>query len=424
MSGYTVVLICVLLAVFAMIKYRNVINPIFVFCAIFAFSVWLSTLGINQVSIPENYTYLIVGLGVLFFAAGGFLSDNKIVIKTPFNRDYSNSLFAINMNKLKVIIAIGIVSSVIELRNTLQVFRSGGLMAVYSQRLAVQFDGANNLMRKNFIESVNNQFVFQPVMYFLMVAFLILYFEKKEKKYFIFSIVTLLAVLISNGGRTVVLLFIIYFIVLFLELRQNKVLALTISRDKLKYIIGGLLSIIILFYVFASRGTNVISTIGSYFGYPIIHMQYKLNYAEQYFYTNGMSSLQGLLRPLINLFELITGYDAEILNVTGQISYIANSAYRLTPNVYYNAFVTPFYYFYCDGGLIGVALLSFLFGWFSNKTYINHINKRNNRTIILFLLSFGLPICFSFVRFQYALSTIPWAMVICLWVTHEKQNYK
>lgn len=421
MSGYTVVLICILLAICALIKYRNIINPIFVFSAIFGFSVWLSTLGIDQVAVPERKTFLIVGLGVIFFAIGGFLSDSKIVIKTPFSNKNSNSLCAINLTRLRIITVIGIASSVIELRNTIRVFRSGGLIGVYTQRLAVQFDGADNLMRKNFFESVNNQFIFQPVMYFLLVAFLILYFEKKEKKFFIFSIITLLAILISNGGRTVVLLFIIYYIVLFLELRKERVLAVTISKEKLKYIVGGFIAVIVLFYVFSSRGTNVISTIGSYFGYPIIHMQYKLHSAEQYFYTNGMASFQGLLRPIINIFEIITGYDSEILNVTGQVSNIANSAYRLTSSVYYNAFVTPFYYFYCDGGLVGVSLLSLLFGWFSNRLYINHISNRNNRTILLFMLSFGLPICFSFVRFQYALSTIPWAMIICLWVTNERR---
>ena len=420
MSGNAVIVLCAFFAVAALIRYRSIINPIFVFCSLFAFSAWLSTLGIEQVQIPSNETFLIVGIGVGFFAIGGFLSDNKVLIKLPLKSANENASYVISDTKLRIRTIIGIISSAIELRNTIKVFMSGGLIAVYSQRLAVQFDGAFNMMRKGFFESVNNQFIFQPVMYFLLIAFLIKYFENNERKYFIYSIISLLVILVSNGGRTVVLLFIIYYVVLFLELKKGKTRALTISRDKVKYLVGGVVAVIVLFYVFSKRGTNIVSTIGSYYGYPIIHMQYKLKMAEQYFYTYGMSSFQGLFRPIINVFEIISGSEADILNTTAQISNLANSAYRFTSSVYYNAFVTPFYYFYCDGGLLGVSILSFIFGWFSNRLYIKHIIKRNNRTVLLFLLSFGLPVCFSFVRFQYALSTIPWAMIICLWVTNGK----
>ena len=173
------------------------------------------------------------------------------------------------------------------------------------------------------------------------------------------------------------------------------------------------------------RKTNIIYTVGSYYGYPIIHMQYKLAMAQQYFYTYGMCSLQGLFRPILNVIKILGGGSVfQSLYKAGLISNLANSTFVFHRGLHYNAFVTAFYYFYCDGGIWGIVIFSFIFGYFSNKIYLYYrANYHDDRSTMLFLLSFGLPICFSFVRFQYALSTIPWAMVLCCWVTRNKKLF-
>lgn len=416
MSGIALIILCGLLSIIALLRYKNIFNPVVMFCTVFAFCSWLSTLKIDNVNIPSNEIYLMVGLGVLFFWVGGMMIDNPLRIKR------NNSYRVLNYKRLKIISIIGIASSIVELKNTVEVLLHGGLAAVYAQRLAVQFDGAYNAMRKSFIESVNSQFIFAPIMYFLIPAFIYLYFKEKKKKYFVYSVFALLAVLISNGGRTIVLVYIIYYLIslsLF-KAKSNKIFA--INKSNSKYWVGGTLILIILTYVFLQRQTDISKTIGSYFGYPIIHMQEKLVRAGTYQYTYGMSSFQGILRPIINVFEIITGNESLLMNNATKVSDIANAAIRLSPSVLYNAFVTPFYYFYIDFGWSGICVLSLVFGGFSNIRYRRFMKYPDDRNTILFMLSFALPICFSFVRFQYALGNIPWAMILTFFCTTKESD--
>ena len=386
------------------------------FCAIFAFCTWLSALKIDNVDIPSHKTYLMVGLGIISFWVGGMMVDNSWRIK----RD--NSYRKVNYRRLKIISIIGLISCYVELKNSIRVFMNGGLAAVYTQRLAVQFDGAYNAMRKNYIESVNSQFIFAPIMFFLIPTFIYLYFKEKKKKNFVYSVLALLAVLISNGGRTIVLTFIIYYMICVFIFKENSKKTFIINKGNSKYWIGGTLIFIILVYVFLQRQTNISRTIGSYFGYPIIHMQEKLISAEAYQYTYGMASFQGVFRPVINIFELITGNDFQLMNYATEVSDIANSSIRLSASVLYNAFVTPFYYFYIDFGWGGICILSLIFGGFSNIRYKRFIEYPDDRNIILFMLSFALPICFAFVRFQYALGNIPWAMILALFCSSKEKG--
>jgi len=72
----------------------------------------------------------------------------------------------------------------------------------------------------------------------------------------------------------------------------------------------------------------------------------------------------------------------------------------IAPGISFNAFLTPFYYFYLDGGMIGNILLSFIFGFVSTLVYINHLNRRNYNSMINYLLVF-FTLYMSMVRIQF-----------------------
>lgn len=416
MTGFLLIFICLILGFIALLRYKRLYNPVFVFCILFSFCTWLSTMEIDNVSIPSNNTYLMVGVGIIFFWIGGMTADNSFIAR---KKEYS---FNINKKRLMIVSIVGILSSIIELKNTISVFLSGGIREVYSQRLSVEFNAANNALAKNYFESLSRQFIFAPVMTFLIPVFIYLYFKENKGRYLCFSLVALFSFLISNGGRTVVIIYLIYYGIVFVLKNSNSLGILTIQKSKLKYVFGGLLGFVILCYVFFQRETNISRTIGSYFGYPFIHMEVKLKQATYYQYTYGITTFQGLLRPIMDVFELAFVMDFKTLENAAKVSDIANSATRLSSNVMYNAFVTPFYYFYIDFGWFGIMMLSYIFGWFSNKRYIKCLCNKDDRSVLFFLLSFASPICFSFVRMQYALENVPWAMIIAFYVCSIKNS--
>lgn len=415
---YIAVIITFLLGFVAYKKHKSLFNPNVAFCFLFTFSLYLSSLNYNKVPQPTLDGIFIVLLGVLFFWLGCNISDDK------FKRLNTTKSFLVNEKRLKLVLLLGVATTFLEIKRNVTVFLHGGLMEIYAQRLAMEYSGEDNSLSKSFEEAINRQFVFSPVMYFLMPMTLYMFFVKNQKIYLYVSLLVLLSILISDGGRTVVMLYIIY-IIFFVQCKK-RVIKLTNPFSKIKtsrkykllFIVIGVLSS----YVFVARATDLIDTIVAYYGYPVILMEKKLDIAMQSGYTYGMMALQGLLRPILNIFKMGTGISFDLLERASDASSIVQQAESLSSEVMYNAFVTPFYYFYVDFGYLGVALESFIFGYFTEKTYLQFKYGQGDRAIVLFALAFAFPICFAQVRFAYALNLMPWAMVLAFFVCSTKNK--
>ena len=130
-------------------------------------------------------------------------------------------------------------------------------------------------------------------------------------------------------------------------------------------------------------------------------------------YTFGMTSLNGFVRPLLVLLRAIgligdlpkIAQDAEtyLLAVEEVSNEVSNEGT-------FNGFVSMFYTFYVDLGLIGIIVGSALWGWFCENIYAKMKSRGHDRDILYYLLILmalsTVMTRFAFCTYQYSLSFV------------------
>ncbi len=84
---------------------------------------------------------------------------------------------------------------------------------------------------------------------------------------------------------------------------------------------------------------------------------------------------------------------------------IQNSWIEVFPRNWYNAYVSCFFYFYLDFGIIGVMLGSFVFGKISSIFYNLLIKNKSLLSILIYMIILQCIID-SFIRWQLGTFTL------------------
>jgi len=224
--------------------------------------------------------------------------------------------------------------------------------------------------------------------------------ESRTKKWFLITyIITLVMFVVVTGKRMNMICLIVY---LFIAMRMQNVKIELRRRTKLLLFLSAAAIIFAFNYISVSRGTeSIFRIIYIYFCGCIPCLSTKLENLPVGF-QYGLISLHGLYRaPMILLTKIfrssgllsIRAMFAQVINYTQQRVYIG-------PGVGYNAFVTPFFYFYSDFGLFGVCFFSFLFGIFCMRVYLIYLKEKSYRSLAVYLLV-TYSLYMSMVRFQF-----------------------
>lgn len=126
-----------------------------------------------------------------------------------------------------------------------------------------------------------------------------------------------------------------------------------------------------------------------YFCGCVPHMSLRFD-TVNFEYTYGMTLISGFLRPIMLVYKYLIGNGLfpEVYQRTIDIGTTLQSAVTISRGHTFNAFVLPFYYFYVDGGLIGVIIDSFIYGFFCSHAYSNFKKTRTkySETKYLFVI--------------------------------------
>lgn len=146
-------------------------------------------------------------------------------------------------------------------------------------------------------------------------------------------------------------------------------------------------------YLSESRGGesfSIIRTFGSYFGLQLHHLDIRLaTFLSEETYTYGLCTLMGLIRfPMTVLYALILRSPyPQLYEYASNVGVGLQSSVSLATDVTFNAFVTPIYYLYVDGGVTSVIIGFALFAVICSRAYRNFIKDTNsNRNLMLYLL--------------------------------------
>ena len=158
-----------------------------------------------------------------------------------------------------------------------------------------------------------------------------------------------------------------------------------------------------------NTNTNKVNSMYAYLSIPLPYFSKLVNFVDnEDINTYGLATCYGPYLLVQKSIKIITGYklsNAEELNaiVTKPQNYWVRVFGYSTD--YYNAYSTMFYNFYLDFREVGVIIISFLYGMFMEKIYMDIKYKRTmkSNTIYLILIS---GLIKSFISWQFASPTI------------------
>ena len=223
--------------------------------------------------------------------------------------------------------------------------------------------------------------------------------KNRKKKLCIIIILANLALftLISGKRSFLVELLVFFLAVLYLQGKRFKI------RGRTKFGIVIVLVIVIWAFAYIStdrKSESITKTVYLYLCGCVPHLSIKLQGSA--IITKGISSIYGFYQPPLMIFNAIAHIPLldDIRHSMGELSSYTQDKVFIGADTTYNAFLSPFYFFYNDGGLVGNLILSFLFGLITTHFYHNHLKKRSYRSMIIYLLIF-FSLYMSMVRIQY-----------------------
>ena len=396
-----------ILIIIAVISYKKIriISPVTIFTGIWGLICLLYGLKLDLIGV-DLATFKIVFLSTISFVIG-YLVTHFFKVK-----DYPSKINVMKRSVdnqkvvFKFMITIWILISFQFYFKLLSLFLKG---FTPGQLKLLLLYGINSI-------DVNAAVVFfsWPMLYIiLMISTYYVFYKKSERFIIIVPIICGILHFISTGRKGVFLIYLFFLIFSFFYQQENK--KRIVFNKKIKYVIIAIVSVFIVLGIYMDE---MVSSLYTYICGCIPMRSKVMNiYFQPGTHTYGFLSFNGLVRIVNNLFELFGNEIVNEKNIYATI-YIRQFAQETnigrSSYIPYNAFTGFMSYFYVDFGVMGVIVMSAIWGIISGYLY-KKCMKQRNITNYLILGYNNFIIFFSMSRFQIADNTYAAMLVyICL----------
>lgn len=391
-------------------KYRNLINPLTAFSIVWCIIPLGAALNLYDLYSATTKTYFIIAIGILGFGIGSLFVINfheKYYFKSEL---YS---YKINYKVFNILLILTVIILVVGSLNSVKLLLQGySINDIYIKTIQYNL-GLENEMAQPKIIIILTTFLARPMLFLLIPLSIVYYFEKGNKKILIITTLMVMLDLLTKGGRILLIYIAVYFITTMKFYNKTVQIPKKIKKIIILCILGISLLVCILTI---QRGSSIIKQMYIYPFGSVTHLSYRINnLGENNSFTYGLASIQGIIRPLINFMESIDIMPSlvELFSKAELYTYVEDGI-LIAPTIRYNAFVTLFYYFYVDGGYIGVLIGSLLYGAICQRFYNLAKKKMDIKSLTLYLLIFMQGILTSFIRVPFANISFSLALVYSL----------
>lgn len=421
--SFITVFICFLCAILAYYRYKTLLNPESLFTGFVGFIVLLASFRLFGLTETSMYTHIVIIIGIVMFFVGGEIGSRIRVKNSSSISSGTNSVNVKLNNKLVLcLVILLLLFSLYRMYSTvLPMLRRGFSLDMI--RL-VYFGSEFQEFSYNRVETVMEMFVNLPFLYAMIPIFSIEITRPKDKKELSYITIILMGIWIGlscvvSGGRLLIYNLAVCIGAAFLLNKRevNYSIVSTKSKKRRNFIIFTVLAIII--YMMYQLSINRTNNAAYEFGYQLYvyfcgcvpHTSYRLD-TVRFDYTYGLTLISGFLRPVMLAYKYLVGNGnfPEVYQRTIDIGTTLQSAVVISHDHTYNAFVLPFYYFYFDGGLIGVLFDSFIYGAFCSSCFSSYQRNKNKLALARYLFVIVL-IGTSMVRYNLGLVYFAFAFI-------------
>lgn len=399
--------IVIAIALIALFRERNLFNPVFLFSSIWILAFYTSGLALYGLRATSFHAYNLATLGIILFAVGAFFRDiSGLSPRHPVDAPPNYKLLLLYFTPVVLFALFLAWKSILLLRQgvTMDIIRSN-----------------YNDVDSGVLIASNTVFVFQN--FFVDAG--------------VFASVGLIPVIAAEPAalpRNIALLELLLLQVCFIFISGARAfMAMAVLSFVLYVVINGSLSrrfaryvrkipkslVIILTVVFLAVAWRV-TTMRKADGRPVFYEAYRyislsmplfdirLDMMESghHDYTQGWTLLHGFVKAPLFFWRKISGmqWPDGLVEASAQVA-ANNDFYWVGGGFdggggYVNSFVTVFYYMLMDWGVVGLVILSLLYGWISQSCYrrVRFFSTRRALAVYLLLL---IGLLFSFVRLHF-----------------------
>jgi oligosaccharide repeat unit polymerase len=410
-----IVLIALIFLVIDILSNKSLLKPSTLFVLVWLLILIMYQFRFIKLNDISDKTLYIIGIGIVAFSITAM--NKKRIIGWSSKK---NVLLDLNINVVIMLAIISIIVYIPEVIHSMNMLLSGNSFEVI--RAA---SGSGDTVVTNYAILLLRNYIIRPFTMILYPINAVIFFECRDDKrripIFLLTVIICLMMVIYEGGRSPIVYFVLHFIFVTILLKKKIEIP---SYMKKWIIIFVVIAFIIFSYVSFSRGIdNLKQSIYMYFcgGIPLLDIKIKeidINKLQTY----GLASLS----VPIDFFFSVMGpfgisrphYFREVLNILMSVEETISVGY----NIHMNAFVTMFFYFYLDGGFIGIILGSGIYGLISSICYNNYSYWKDKKSLIIYCMILQ-GIILSFIRLQFVNSTYFFSFLV-LQFLFKRGNYE
>lgn len=397
---------------------KKIAHPIVLFLGIWFSCLLCASLRLYNMKEFSDKGVIIILTGLVAFCVGCFISMSRrnFRIKSPksFSVPVPETTFNISWNVAYILLFASFIGILI-----LDVFvlkeLKRGVSYSYIRNMYYGYGSAPKLIKSTFLNTYIN-WISVPALYALIPVAMINLFETKNifyhKKRFLFSIVVFLSTfmyIFGSAGRFM-LIFLGVQIVAVFQVYHKKLPA----KFK-KQIFIFILAVVFIFFLIsliraAGASGKKVNTFYAYLSIPVYLLDYWIEKMENTSHLYGGAFLYGIL-TFLNYFTSKFGFNIPLYEKSYDMIQITQNGWvEIFPNEWYNAYVSIFYYFYIDFGIIGVILGCIFFGYLCHEIYHIAFIKKNKNALIFYLIMIQCIVC-SIVRWQLGTITFVFTLI-------------
>lgn len=400
---YLAILICAMCWLISWQKEKNIYNPLTVMSGLWLVITVLASMRLYGLYEADSIVYLLIAVGIASFGLGCAVKRRTRFVIDSNRRQSSTELIEntdVGRVKKTILHVLCIVSVV---------------MMIYPDYLAIQSllsSGWNmSIIRSEFDMSYSN-IVLRLIYNYIVLPFSfasgpifasMIFLGKQRDKIVIFSVSFIVfSRLINEGGRVIILYFLLSIIVAYMMTKnRNK----EFKKKKTGIIFLVAICVYAVIAVTNSRTDQSLFEHGySYLCGSVPHLSIRLKEVDsQGVLTYGTASVFGYVDFFFTMLENIGfPYPSFIKETSSLVNGVVQTTVQISSNnLTFNAFVSPFYYMYCDGRIWGVIMEMFIYGMVSFHFYKKLKVRKSYRNLSVYLLILQ-GLVFSFVRIQFA----------------------
>lgn len=434
MGIYTLIISLILLILSFWIKKDKICSPIKLFYFLWTFIILLSNIHITGLYTPSDFSYLMITTMLIFFFIGFLTVQLYIMVYRTNSNQTSKKIrnekqISINWIIYYILCAIVVIINIIDCIIVLK-FRKKGIPMWQIRNWILQPYGSSNpiLDKRTFAEDCFRKIIMGPFSFLIYpIGSYTFFYTKSIKQKYINLSISILFLLTSAiggaGGRLTFITFVSSFIFMYFIWKKNSEDKKNIMKIRKTIFCFGIFAVMFIIILTSIRSgfNNVIIEAYKYFALPPTLLSVWLEKIRYIEHSYGLLSFFGVYSYLFRIIGTIIGNKNLPLLYKNTFNNILNAENFMDVGLgNANAFVTPIYYFWIDGGIIGVIVLSYIFGALITFSYEkrmnNYINIRDY--MIYYWIMYGVFV--SFMRIQTAIPSFIISYVLIFLITKNK----